>query len=259
MKEDDGLILHYNPNQYIQKEEEENIIYFDENEEFKNSLITESDNNLNEDNKENGKNLQGNAFSIFENPSTKPIPDIECDDLHEITRSEDKINEESCSKASVFEFMLSILGKIILLSGWNHSKNIANLDDYLYDLYFVILEFLIETIQGTKMENLETVFKKDNNGKNLFGTFLNEIHGLIHEDNEEELSYQVRKDMMDFLMTFLEESSTPPIGIIEISTVILPINILENIVNTMTRLYESIKDEKNSFDDDNDNYNNFEN
>ena len=258
MKEDDGLILHYNPNQYIQKEEE-NIIYFDENEEFKNSLITESDNNLNEENKENGKNLQGNAFSIFENPSTKPIPDIECEDLNEITRSDDKINEESCSKASVFEFMLSILGKIILLSGWNNSKNIVNLDDYLYDLYFVILEFLIETIQGTKMENLETVFKKDNNGKNLFGTFLNEIHGLIHEDNEEELSYQVRKDMMDFLMTFLEESSTPPIGIIEISTVILPINILENIVNTMSRLYESIKEEKNSLDDDNDNYNNFEN
>ena len=255
VKEDDGIILHYNPKQYYQKEEEENIIYFDENEDFKNSLITESD-NIEEENKENGNNLQKNYFSIFENPSTKPVPDIECEDLHEITRSEDKNNEEQKSKASVFEFMLSILGKIILLSGWNNSKNLANLDDYLYDLYFVILEFLIETIQGTKAENLETVFKKDSNGKNLFGTFLNDIHKLIHEDNEEELSYQVRKDMMDFLMTFLEESATPPIGIIEISTVILPINILENIVNTMNKLYESIKDEKK--EDDNDNYNNID-
>ena len=139
--------------------------------------------------------------------------------MHEITRSEDKNIEELTSKASVFEFILIILGKIILLSGWNNSKNIVNLDDYLYDLYFVILEFLIETNQGTKTENLETVFKKDNNGKNVFGTFLNEIHGLIHEDNEEELSYQVRKDMMDFLMTFLEESFTPPVWIVEISIV----------------------------------------
>ena len=250
MKEDDGVILHYNPTQYSQKEDEENVIYFDENEEFKNSLITDSE-LIEEENKKNG-NGYGGAFSIFENPSTKPVPDIECEDLHEITRSEDKNIEEQRSKASVFEFMLSILGKIILLSGWNNSKNIVILDDYLYDLYFVILEFLIETIQGTKTENLETVFKKDNNGKNLFGTFLNEIHGLIHEDNEEELSYQVRKDMMDFLMTFLEESSTPPIGIVEISTVILPINILDNIVNTMSRLYDSIKEESNYNEDNKD-------
>ena len=255
MKEDDGVILHYNPNQYVQKDDEENVIYFEDNEEFKNSLITDSENNLEEENKENG-NIQGGCFSIFENPTAKPVPDLECEDLHEITRSEDKNYDEQRSKASVFEFMLSILGKIILLSGWNNSKNIVNLDDYLYDLYFVILEFLIETIQGTKMENLETVFKKDNNGKNLFGTFLNEIHGLIHEDNEEELSYQVRKDMMDFLMTFLEESSTPPIGIIEISSVILPINILENIVNTMSRLYDSIKEENNNNDDEKENLNN---
>ena len=100
VKEDDGIILHYNPRLYFQKEEEENIIYFDENEDFKNSLITESD-NIEEENKENGNILQKNYFSIFENPSTKPVPDIECEDLHEITRSEDKINDEQKSKASV--------------------------------------------------------------------------------------------------------------------------------------------------------------
>ena len=258
MKEDDGIILHYNPSLFNQRDEDENIIYFDENEDFKNSLISESDNMMEEEPKENG-NVVRYGLSIFENPSTKPVPDVECEDLHEITKSEDKNIEEQRSKASVFEFMLSILGKIILLSGWNNSKNLANLDDYLYDLYFVILEFLIETIQGTKKENLETVFKKDANDKNLFGTFLNEIHGLIHEDNEEELSYQVRKDMMDFLMTFLEESSTPQVGIMEISSIILPINILENIVNTMNRLYDSIKEEKISDEDDKDNMNNLEN
>ena len=72
---------------------------------------------------------------------------------------------------------------------------------------------------------------------------MNDIQRLIHQDNDEELSYQVRKDMVDFLVTFLEESSTPSNGIIEISQVILPIDILDNIVNIM-RLYKSIKDEK---------------
>ena len=140
------------------------------------------------------------------------------------------------------------------------------MDDYLYDLYFVILEFLIETIQGTKTENLDTVFRVDNNGKNLFGTFLNDIQRLIHQDTDEELSYQVRKDMVDFLVTFLEESSTPPNGIIEISQVILPIDILDNIVNIMDKFYNSIKEEKSQNDDMNEilnntmgNNNNFDN
>ena len=140
------------------------------------------------------------------------------------------------------------------------------MDDYLYDLYFVILEFLIETIQGTKTENLDTVFRVDNNGKNLFGTFLNDIQRLIHQDTDEELSYQVRKDMVDFLVTFLEESSTPPNGIIEISQVILPIDILDNIVNIMDKFYNSIKEEKSQNEDMNEilnntmgNNNNFDN
>ena len=47
----------------------------------------------------------------------------------------------------------------------------ANMDDYLYDLYFVILEFLIEAIQRTKTENLDTVFRMDNNGKKYLVLF----------------------------------------------------------------------------------------
>ena len=99
------------------------------------------------------------------------------------------------------------------------------------------------------------VFRVDNNGKNLFGSFLNDIQRLIHQDTDEELSYQVRKDMVDFLVTFLEESSTPPNGIIEISQVILPIDVLDNIVNIMDRFYNDIKDEK-SLNDEGDILNN---
>ena len=168
----------------------------------------------------------------------KPIPDEECENFHELTRSEDNLREIQKNKASVFEYGLSILGKIILVSNWINNKDSEELNDYYYDLYFVILEFLIETIQGTKSENLETVFVKDSNGKNLFGTFLLDINRLMIEENDDELSYQVRKDMMDFLMAFIEESETPTTGIIEISSVILPISILESILITMSKLFE---------------------
>ena len=61
--------------------------------------------------------------------------------------------------------------------------------------------------------------------------------------------------MVDFLVTFLEESSTPPNGIIEISQVILPIDVLDNIVNIMDRFYNDMKDEK-SLNDEGDILNN---
>ena len=250
MKEDDGISIIYTLPYHHNTQDDNNVIFFDENDEFRNSLISESEYNNEDEKKENGR--RGDEyFSVFESINIKPNPDIECDDLLEISRKDEKSNEVK-SKASVFEFMLSILGKIILISGWNNPKNTTNLDDYLYDLYFVILEFLIETIQGTKTENLETVFKMDNNGKNLFGSFLNDIQRLIHQDIDEELSYQVRKDMVDFLVTFLEESSTPSNGIIEISQVILPINVLDNIVNTMDKFYNAIKGEKSTKDEMND-------
>ena len=73
-------------------------------------------------------------------------------------------------KASVFEYLLSVLGKIILLSQWMDNKN-NDPDQYFYDLYFVILEFLIETIQGTSSENLAKVFTNEKKRKCLFAIF----------------------------------------------------------------------------------------
>jgi hypothetical protein len=45
--------------------------------------------------------------------------------------------------------------------------------------------------------------------------------------------------MIYFLIAFIEESMNPPEGIVEISSVILPISILESILITMSKLYES--------------------
>ena len=59
----------------------------------------------------------------------------------------------------------------------------------------------------------------------------------------------LRKEMVDFLVIFLEGSSTPPNWIIEISQIILPINILDNIVNITDKFYNSIKEEKSQNDE----------
>ena len=59
----------------------------------------------------------------------------------------------------------------------------------------------------------------------------------------------LRKEMVDFLVIFLEESSTPPNSIIEISQIILSINILDNIVNITDKFYNSIKEEKSQNDE----------
>lgn len=140
-------------------------------------------------------------------------------------------------KASVFEYFISILGKIILLSKWINSRE-EHPDEYLYDLYFGILEFLIETIQGSSTENLVKVFAMEKK-KNLFGKFLSDISALIGDDTlNSKLHVSIRKDMMDFLMAFLEESATPSIGVNEISSVILPMTVLESILATMSKLYD---------------------
>ena len=85
-------------------------------------------------------------------------------------------------RASVFEYLLRILGKILLLSNWinNHEDE---LDDYYYDLYFIILEFLIETIQGTSKENLNKIFiSGEKKNKRFFERFLVDVNPMLIDD-----------------------------------------------------------------------------
>ena len=156
-------------------------------------------------------------------------------------------------KASVFEYLLSVLGKIILLSQWMNKRDNYP-DEYFYDIYFVILEFLIETIQGTSSENLAKIFTNEKKKKYLFAIFLSEVNKLLIDDSfDDDLNYVIRKDLMDFLMAFLEESATPSNGIIEISSTLLPGTILDSIIATMNKLYiEEIEKQNKKEEDDED-------
>jgi len=149
-------------------------------------------------------------------------------------------------KASVFEYLLRVLGKIILLSHWINNRD-DYLDQYFYDIYFLILEFLIETVQGSSRENLNKVFVGEKKGKCLFEKFLSDINQILIDDSSNSpLNYVLRKDLMDFIMAFLEESATPSNGIVEISSVLLPSTILDSIIATMNKLYEDVTDEENN-------------
>ena len=149
-------------------------------------------------------------------------------------------------KASVFEYLLRVLGKIILLSHWINNRE-DYLDQYFYDIYYLILEFLIETVQGSSRENINKVFVGEKKGKCLFEKFLSDINQILIDDSSNApLNYILRKDLMEFIMAFLEESATPPNGIVEISSVLLPSTILDSIIATMNKLYEDVIDEENN-------------
>ena len=85
-------------------------------------------------------------------------------------------------KASVFEYLLRVLGKIILLSHWINNRE-EYLDQYFYDIYYLILEFLIETIQGSSRENINKVFVGEKKGKCLFEKFLSDINPILIDDS----------------------------------------------------------------------------
>ena len=156
-------------------------------------------------------------------------------------------------RASVFEYLLRVLGKILLLSNWINNRD-DELDDYFYDIYFIILEFLIETIQGTTRENLNKIFSGEKKNKRFFERFLVDVNPLLIDDSSNSpLNYIIRKDMMDFIMAFLEESSTPANGIVEISSILLPATILESIIATMNKLYEDLNEEEDEENNKNDN------
>jgi hypothetical protein len=72
----------------------------------------------------------------------------------------------------------------------------------------------------------------------LFNTFLIEMNKLLIDDsNDNDIYYTIRKDIADFIMAFLEESATPPVAIVTISSILLPSTILDSIISTMHKLY----------------------
>ena len=60
---------------------------------------------------------------------------------------------------NIFEMMMCSLSKVVMLAQWDLVK-FSQIEDnftYFYEIFFVMLEFSIEMIQGTKKSNLKEI------------------------------------------------------------------------------------------------------
>lgn len=145
---------------------------------------------------------------------------------------------------SLFDLMLGILGKIVVLAKWEKVKfnSEENSNPYFYDIFFVIIELLIEMVQGTEESNLIGLIKslknKDQDENIGLHSFLYNVKSvLLRDKNDSLVVYKVRKDIIEFIVAFLEEKSTPDKLILMISSAYNPFTIFETIVNTLKKLY----------------------
>ena len=124
-------------------------------------------------------------------------------------------------------------GAVNVVDNWNICLDYANGD-------YVICMGDDDLLASCCLEDYNSIINKYP-GLNVYHTRTL----LIDDSSNAPLNYILRKDLIDFIMAFLEESATPPNGIIEISSVLLPSTILDSIIATMNKLYEDVIDEEN--------------
>ena len=143
---------------------------------------------------------------------------------------------------NIFEMMMCALNKVVMLAQWDMVK-FSQVEDnitYFYEIFFVMIEFSIEMIQGTKKSNLNEIISVigRENENSMFYTFMLGFKNIItNDDNDSEIVYNVRLDLLNFIVAFLEERKTPEKLINLIANVFNPLTIFNSIVKTLIKLY----------------------
>ena len=146
------------------------------------------------------------------------------------------------SSISIFELMMCTLNKVVVLAQWDKVQFGQEEDNisYFYEIFFVMIEFSIEMIQGTTKSNLERIIsvKGKENENSLFYKFMENVQNIIMNDNNDsEIVYNVRLDLINFIVAFLEEKKTPEKLINLLGILFNPLTIFNSIVNTLKKLY----------------------
>ena len=144
---------------------------------------------------------------------------------------------------NMFDLMMACLTKILVLAKWNEVTfdSDEGTVSYYYEIFFCMIEFSIEMIQGTSRENTNLIIpnegeKKDENS--LFYKFLLQAKGVLKNNaNDSETLYNVRNDIISFIQAFIEEKSTPEKVISVMQNLFNPVTIFECIVSTLKKLY----------------------
>jgi hypothetical protein len=178
-----------------------------------------------------------------------------------------------------YDMMLFIIDKIITISLWEKAKDNEEIQDYFYGLFSCLIELLIEIIQGTDKNNFKVLYnqntssnEEENSDNNLVNktvidnksdekstntflnineiqyyengkalkSFLNNIKNIMLDENSEDNTiFSVRKDLMNFILAFIEEYNCPKNIKNLIMSVYHPNLIIKSICNVLKKYYLS--------------------
>ena len=154
-----------------------------------------------------------------------------------------KVENKKTNKIKTFSLMLNIIEKILIFSNWESTQNNSLDNEYYYDIFFVIIEFLIEMIQGSSIENLKALI--DNVEYENLNTFLVNIKPVLsNKMNESRVLKNVIMDLAKFLSAFVEEKNIPTKIINLITFEISPLYIMEIILVNIKKLYLKLKNQR---------------
>ena len=147
---------------------------------------------------------------------------------------------------NVFDLIMCTLQKILIFAKWeqvDYDSDEQNIS-YFYDIFFCMIEFAIEMIQGTSYQNTERIIDLDGhkNENSYFYQFLIQSRPvLFNNNNDSEIVYDVRISLLNFLQAFIEEKSTQKKIIILIENVYNPMSMFEIAITILKKLYVKFK------------------
>lgn len=154
------------------------------------------------------------------------------------------------TKITLFDFLLIIEIKILILSRWDRNSTEITNNFYFFNIFSAILELLIEAIQGNSEESLSSLLNQEDNllaadddiNKSylklcVLPKFVTHIQQLIFDDtSNNQIIYEVRKQLFEFYLAFLEEFNCP----IEIQSFIIDKINLSQVINTLKSTIKKI-------------------
>jgi hypothetical protein len=150
--------------------------------------------------------------------------------------------------ASFFDFLMMVINRIILISGWEGYSENEIYSDFFYDIFSCLIELVIEMIQGTNSENFSLILNdnfnekkkllmnfqqedkinslererkssklllysqmiQDENKEKAFILFINSIKPIIlNENSASAILFKVKTDLANLLLAFLEDRECP--------------------------------------------------
>ena len=149
-------------------------------------------------------------------------------------------------RLNFYDMMLFVLDKIITISSWEQLKGNDEVQDYFYALFTCLIELVIEIIRGSDTNNFKNFFSDEDEDEELvlspldniknkdetakmketktflddknykyekgkaLKIFLHNIRRIMFENSSKsEILFSVRKNLMDFLLSFMEEVNCP--------------------------------------------------